>query len=103
VDACLTLQDRASLWPAGDCAERLRAALISSGLRVSVAVSANFDTASMKAAASRGITVIPPGQEAIALGKLPLAALELSEEHAETFAIWGIRTLAELAALPEPT
>ncbi|MGA2047879.1 MAG: DNA polymerase Y family protein, partial [Terracidiphilus sp.] len=82
-------------------AGRLRAALMSSGLRVSVAVSANFDTARMKAAASRGITVIPPGQEALALGKLPLAALELSADHAETFAIWGIRTLAELAVLPE--
>jgi protein ImuB len=82
-------------------AERLRAALMSSGLRVSVAVSANFHTARIKAAAARGIAVIPPGHEAVALGKLALAALELSEEHAETFAIWGIRTLAELAALPE--
>lgn len=82
-------------------AERLSAALMSSGLRSSVAVSANFHAARMKSAASRGITVIPPGQEAAALGRLPLAALELSEEHAETFAIWGIRSLAELAALPE--
>ena len=82
-------------------AGRLRNALMSSGLRASVAVSTNFHTARMKAAATRGITAIAPGQEAPALGKLPLAALELSEEHAETFAIWGIRTLAELAALPE--
>ena len=82
-------------------AERLRAALMSSGLRVSVAVSSNFDTARMKAAATRGITVISHGQEAKALSKLPLSALGLAEEHAQTFAIWGIRTLAELAALPE--
>ena len=34
-------------------------------------------------------------------GKLPVAALNLAEEHQETFAIWGIRTLGELAALPE--
>jgi len=82
-------------------AERLRAALASSGLRASVAVSANFHTACMKAATTRGITVIPPGQEAAALSRLSLAALNLPIDHAETFAIWGIRTLAELAALPE--
>jgi protein ImuB len=82
-------------------AERLRAALASSGLRASIAVSANFHTACMKAAATRGITVIPHGQEAAALSKLSLAALNLPPDHAETFAVWGIRTLAELAALPE--
>lgn len=82
-------------------AERLRAALASSGLRASVAVSANFHTARMRAAATRSITVIPHGQEALALSKLPLTALDLPVDHAETFAIWGIRTLAELSALPE--
>ena len=82
-------------------AERLRTALASSGLRASVAVSTNFHAARMKAAATRGVTVIPPGQEATALSRLPLATLELTADHAETFAIWGIRTLAELAALPE--
>jgi protein ImuB len=82
-------------------AERLRAALAECGLRASVAVSANFHTARMKAAATRGITVIAPGQEASALGKLPLAVLGLEDDPAETFAIWGIRTLADLAALPE--
>jgi protein ImuB len=55
----------------------------------------------MKAAAMRGIAVIPRGDEAIALGKLPLAVLGLEDDPAETFAIWGIRTLADLAALPE--
>ena len=83
-------------------AERLRAALVSSGLRASLAVSANFHAARMKAASTRGIAVIPPGHEAIALSRLPLATLELAADHAETFAIWGIRTLAELATLPEP-
>ena len=33
--------------------------------------------------------------------ELPLVVLDLPDDHAETFAIWGIRTLAELAALPE--
>jgi protein ImuB len=87
--------------PPETLAERLRAALASAGLRTSVAASSNFHAARMKAAATRGITVIPPGQEAVALSKLPLAVLDLPEEPAETFAIWGIRTLADLAALPE--
>jgi protein ImuB len=35
------------------------------------------------------------------LAKLPIAALGLDEEYAGTFALWGIGTLGELAALPE--
>ena len=87
--------------PPHTLAERLRDALASAGLRASVSVSANFHTARMKAATTRGIAVIPPGHEAVALAKLPLAALALEETPSETFAIWGIRTLADLAALPE--
>jgi len=82
-------------------AQRLRAAYSAAGFRVSVAVSANFHTARLKAADSRGITIIQNRQEATALAKLPLAALDLPDEQAETFAVWGIRTLGELAALPE--
>jgi protein ImuB len=80
---------------------RLRTALEVVGLRASIVVSSNFHTARIKAASSRGIIVIPEGQEAIALSKLPLAALDLAQDPAETLAIWGIRTLGELAALPE--
>jgi protein ImuB len=87
--------------PPETLAQRLRDELASAGLRASVAVSTNFHAARMKAAATRGITVIPPGQESSALGRLPVAALALEADPAETFAIWGIRTLAELAALPE--
>jgi protein ImuB len=82
-------------------AQRLRATLASAGFRTSVAVSANFHAARFKAAISRGIAVIPQRQEAPCLAKLPIALLGLNEEHAETFAIWGIRTLGELAALAE--
>jgi protein ImuB len=87
--------------PAETLAARLRDEFASAGLRASVAVSTNFHAARMKAAATRGISVIPPGQESTALSRLPLAALELEADPAETFVIWGIRTLAELAALPE--
>ena len=82
-------------------AERLRDALKAAGFRVSIAVSANFHTSRMLAAASRGITVVPAGEEAHALSNLPIALLEMPGNHAETLAIWGIRTLGELAALPE--
>jgi protein ImuB len=82
-------------------AARLRAALAAAGFRVSVAVSANYHVARMKAAATRGIAIIPADEEAAALEKLPLAALELTEEQEETFVLWGIRTLGELARLPE--
>ncbi|MGA3047391.1 MAG: DNA polymerase Y family protein [Terracidiphilus sp.] len=87
--------------PPETLAYRLRAALSTAGLRASFAVSSNFHTARIKTVATRGITVIPPGHEANALSKLPLAVLDLPRDHAETLTIWGIRTLGELAALPE--
>ena len=82
-------------------AERLRVSLASAGFRTSIAVSANFHTARLKASATRGITVTPRHQESIALSRLPLSVLGLETEPAETFAIWGIQSLGELAALPE--
>ena len=82
-------------------AERMRTALSSAGFRVSITVSANFHTARMKAAATRGTTIIGEGGEALALAGLPLASLPLQDDPREVFAMWGIRTLGELAALPE--
>ncbi len=82
-------------------AVRLRAALQDAGFRASIVVSANFHTARMTAAAARGITVIPEGEEGNALASIPIAALHLAEANFETFALWGIQTLGELAALPE--
>jgi protein ImuB len=87
--------------PPEQLAERLRAALAAAGFRASIAISANYHVARMKAAHCRGITMIAVGTEANAVAGLPVAALRLDEEHAETFALWGIRTLGELAALPE--
>jgi len=87
--------------PPQQLAERLRDELAEAGFRASVAVSANYDAARMKAAAIRSIGVIPEGAEAEALAQLPIATLRLDEEHAATFALWGIGTLGELATLPE--
>ena len=82
-------------------ARRLRAALGGAGFRASVAVSSNFHAARLKAAVSRGVIVIPPGEEAAALASLPIGLLDFDEDAAEIFSNWGIRTLGELAALPE--
>ncbi len=82
-------------------AQSLRAAIASAGFRTSICVSSNFDTARIKAESSRGINVIPPGHEAAALADIPITSLRLDEEHDETFVLWGIRTLGELAELPE--
>lgn len=86
--------------PPVELARRIRASLHSKGLRASVAVSANFHTARIKAAASRTNSVIEAGEEARALSPLPIRSLHLPDEHAETLTVWGIRTLGELAALP---
>jgi protein ImuB len=45
--------------------------------------------------------VIPQGIEDVALASLGLDVLDLSEKHVEIFALWGIKTLGELGALPE--
>ncbi len=44
--------------------------------------------------------LIPDGQERAALAPLPLSAIEPNVELAETFALWGTRTLGQLASLP---
>jgi len=87
--------------PPQSLAERLNKALATLGFRASIAVSASFHTARILAAATRGITLIPTGQESPTLAPLPLASLNLSADDAQTFANWGIRTLGELAALPQ--
>lgn len=103
--ACICVLDIAGtellFGPPERLVRRLRAALAAAGFRASIAVSANYHAARMKAAHSRGIAVIPSGEEAHALAELPISSLDLAPEQAETFAYWGISTLGELAALPE--
>ena len=55
----------------------------------------------MKSEAARGITIIPAGEEANALATLPLDSLGLDENRNETFSLWGIRTLGDIASLPD--
>jgi protein ImuB len=74
------------------------------GITACIAVSRNFHAA---IALAKGLPprtpmkVIPAGEESSVLASLSLAVLDLTEEQAETFDLWGIRTLGMLAALPE--
>jgi protein ImuB len=74
------------------------------GIMASIAVSSNFHTAICLASGSSSgpdVVFIGYGDESTALASLPLTVLDLSEEHAETFSLWGIHTLGALANLPE--
>jgi len=69
---------------------------------VQIAGSANFHTAVCLApAAGKAPILVPAGREREHLCELPLAALALTAQQAEMFALWGLHTLGELAALPE--
>ncbi len=70
------------------------------GLSAHVAVADNLETALHAARGFSGITLISAGNEAACLGRLPVHALNPSIEIQEVLARWGIRTCAELAALP---
>ena len=71
------------------------------GIQGNLAISADPDTAVLAAKFIRGITLIPAGKEADQLGSLPVQILPAAPELIETLERWGIRTLAELAELPE--
>jgi protein ImuB len=87
--------------PPHEIALRIRSALSTVGFRASICICTNYDTARIKAEFSSGISVIPYEKESEALAPVPISALHLELEHYETFALWGIGTLGELAALPE--
>lgn len=85
-------------------AEKLLSRVRQLGITACVAVSSNFHaaTALAKGMAERSaVQVVPAGDEDAALAPLPLTVLDLSEDQAETFSLWGIRTLGMLANLPE--
>src|ERR1700761_1746205 len=70
------------------------------GVLASIAASDNFCTSlalarGMRVSASR---YVPKGREAEALSELPLCVLNCPDDLAETFELWGVRTLGALAA-----
>ncbi len=81
-------------------AETLLARIQELGLDPSIAVADHPDAAVAAARGFPAITIIPPGEESRCLGPLPLSLLQPPEELQETLAAWGIRTFAQLAALP---
>lgn len=97
-------------------AERMVRLASDAGLRAAVGVASNPDAAVCAARGLGGMAVIPAGQEARLLAALPVSLLFASSTDSrqptaasrrspadieETLRLWGIRTLGELAALPE--
>ncbi|HZY61879.1 MAG TPA: DNA polymerase Y family protein [Edaphobacter sp.] len=84
-------------------AKDLRQRVSALGLSGQVTVSSNFHAAVCfaKGLTRSAVQIVPAGKEAVALSSLPLTTLDLTENQAETFALWGIHTLGMLAALPE--
>jgi len=80
---------------------RIRQAFLKLQFGVRVAASANVQTAVCLAPIAVKPVVVPLGQESESLRDLPLAALPMTEEQAERLELWGLRTLGELASLPE--
>lgn len=85
-------------------AKQMRQRVRSVGIVASVTISADAHTAVCLARGLSGgvpLRIVPRGEEAKALGPLPVMVLEVTEAQAETFLAWGIRSVAAIAALPE--
>ena len=77
----------------------IRALLVPLQLRVSIGAGANRFCALAAAWTGDG-TVIAPGEEAAALGPMPLDVLELDADIVQRLQLLGITTLGALGALP---
>ncbi|MEQ1946944.1 MAG: hypothetical protein ABL995_07135 [Bryobacteraceae bacterium] len=71
------------------------------GIQANLAISADPDAALLAARHLKGITFLTPGREIDSLGGLPIDVLETDPAILDTLHRWGIRTLGELAELPE--
>ena len=86
-----------------DLGRQILTHLASLGFTASIALCENPDAAlSLARAARHAITFVASQSLSAALAPLPLAALNLDPDDQDRFAAWGIHTLGELAALPEP-
>ena len=70
------------------------------GLEAQLCVASNLETALHAARGFAGITVVPPGEEALRLGALSVDVLAPAPEILQTLDSWGIRNLRALAQLP---
>ena len=103
------------LGPARVIGEELRAAVAARGISAHVALASTQTAATILAHTRPGLTVIAPGGEADALAPIAvgiLASVDVGRQQAagvqhtaqvilQTCGRWGIRTLGELAALPD--
>src|SRR6266536_582318 len=89
----------------GDAEPRLGRAVIAAvekaGLPARFGIAASKLAARVAAGLPDSPTVVPEGEEARFLAPLPLAKLAPEMELAETLERWGIRSIGELAKLPE--
>jgi protein ImuB len=83
--------------------DRLRKKAQALRLSGSIAISSNFHAARCLARAGSNDKplLVVQGGESAALAPLPISILNCSPQHAETFSMWGISRLGELAALGE--
>lgn len=70
-------------------------------IHANLAIAVNKTTAQLAARHYRGVTIIEAGKEAKILAELPVQALPAPPDIIETLMRWGIRTVGNLAALPE--
>ncbi len=87
------------------CGENMRQWLAQCGLQAQVGFAANLDLACLAVRATNGVLVLQhagaaSGEDASLLQTLPVSVLQPTAALAEVLHLWGIRTLADLAALP---
>jgi len=83
-----------------DVAAAIARRIQETGVKANLALAANPDAAILAARGFTGISILPQGDEAKFIGRLPLTLLAPSPELQETLERWGIRRLQDLAALP---
>jgi protein ImuB len=66
-----------------------------------IAIASTPEAAILAARHFPGVTILHPGDEAKILGSLPIDALPPDPEIFHILDMWGIRSLSDLAALPE--
>jgi protein ImuB len=81
-------------------AQDLSQRALSLGLAANVAVASSIEVAIYASRGFYGVTLIPPSEEALRIGILPVHVLSPSTDSLETLARWGIKTCQDLAALP---
>jgi protein ImuB len=70
------------------------------GVNPNIGIASNIEAAILAARGFAGIAILPAGEEATQLGKLPVRTLSHDAEILETLDRWGIETLSALAELP---